>query len=405
MIGNVAAAVNVDELVGRGNFPHGHFVAGERAGLVGAYYGRGAEGLDCRKLAHDGIGRRHAPYPEAQPHGHDRRQRLRDGGYSERHGEQEQAEDRVEIHDRAGEQPGREHDGANSEHDDAQALAGSVELLLQRRRFLLRRFEQAGDAANLGPHSGRDDDGPTTPVCSDRAREQYVAAVADSDIAVERLRFLPHRYAFAGQWRFVRMQIRIFDQARVRRDSISGLDHDDVAGDDLLGGDALTLTVADHRRFRCGQRHQRANGTFRARFLEKAEQRIEYDDEQDDDGFVGKRGLARVLQQPFRHRNDGGHEQDDHQEVLKLLEQPPPPRGFRGALEPVRTMLLEAPVRLVSAQPAHQVGAERRDHGLRRLAMSRGGRLPGECGVICHQRYRFNVRRLLVQVHDGVLIC
>jgi len=32
-------------------------------------------------------------------------------------------------------EPGREHDSANHQHDDAQPLAGAVELLLQRRRF------------------------------------------------------------------------------------------------------------------------------------------------------------------------------------------------------------------------------------------------------------------------------
>ena len=86
-------------------------------------------------------------------------------------------------------------------------------------------------------------------------------------------------------------------------------------------GDALALAVADDRRFRRGQRHQRAHRLLGARFLDEAEQGIEHDDRQDDDGLVGQRALARILQQPFDHRDHGGDQQDDDQKVLELLEQ------------------------------------------------------------------------------------
>ena len=100
------------------------------------------------------------------------------------------------------------------------------------------------------------------------------------------------------------------------------------------------------------ERHQRPHRALGARLLEEAEQGVEDDDRQDDDGLVGQGGLARILQQPFDHRDDGGDEQDDHQEVLELLEQPPPPGRFRRALQPVRPVLLEAPLRLGAAQAA-----------------------------------------------------
>ena len=183
---DVAAAADLDQRAGREDRPHRHLVAGQRAGLVGADHGRGAERLDRRQLAHDGVGGRHAPHAEAQPHGHDRRQRLGDRRDRERHGEQEQAENGVEVQHGAAEQPGREHDGADPQHDDAEALAGAVEFLLQRRRLLLGGFQQAGDAADLGRHAGRDDHGAAAAIGGDRAREQHVAAVAEADIGVDR---------------------------------------------------------------------------------------------------------------------------------------------------------------------------------------------------------------------------
>ena len=151
---DVAAAADLDQRAGREDRAYRHLVAGQRAGLVGADHRRGAERLDGRQLAHDGVGRRHAPHADAQSHGHDRRQRLGDGGDRQRHGEQEEAEDDVEGEGGRTEQPGGEHDGADAEHDDAEALAGAVEFLLQRRRLLLGGFEQARDAADFGRHAG-----------------------------------------------------------------------------------------------------------------------------------------------------------------------------------------------------------------------------------------------------------
>ena len=213
-------------------------------------------------------------------------------------------------------------------------------------------FEQAGDAADLGRHAGRDHHGAAAAVGGDRAREQHVEAVAEADIA-SRLTadVLRDRQAFAGQRRLVGVEIGILDDAGVRRDLVAGLDQHDVAGDDLIGRDALALAVADDRGFRGGQRHQCAHRFFGARLLEEAEQGVEATIAQDDDGLVRQRGLARILQQPFHHRDDHGDQQDDHQEVLELLEQPPPPGCFRRALEPVRSVLLEAPLRLGAAKP------------------------------------------------------
>ena len=150
--------------------------------------------------------------------------------------------------------------------------------------------------------------------------------------SLERTRVLGDWHAFAGQRRFVGVEIGVFDDAGVGRDLVAGFDEDDVAGDDLARRNALALAVAHDGGFRRRQRHQCAHRFFGARLLDEAEHRVEHDDERDDDRFVGQGGFARILQQPFDHRDDDGDEEDDHQEVLELLEQPLPPRRFGRAL-------------------------------------------------------------------------
>ena len=93
--------------------------------------------------------RRHPPHAEAQADRHDRRQRFRNGGDRERDREQEHAQHDIERERLGAEQAGREHERADAEHDDRQALAGAVELLLQRRRLLLGGLEQARRSCRL----------------------------------------------------------------------------------------------------------------------------------------------------------------------------------------------------------------------------------------------------------------
>jgi hypothetical protein len=117
------------------------------------------------------------------------------------------------------------------------------------------------------------------------------------------------------------------------------------------------------------------------RLLEEAEQRVEHDDAGDDDGFVGQGGLARVLQQPLRHRDDGGHEQDDHQESSGTARAAAPTTGSSGAL-------LSRFGPYCSRRRAPRLGSTARQveptphHGLRRLAMSRARRLPASAASL-----------------------
>ena len=298
-------------------------------------------------------------------------QRLRDCGHRERYGEQEQTQDDVEREGRRAEYASGEHDGADAKHDNAQPFTSAVEFLLQRCRFLLSGLQQSRNTADLGPHSGRDNDGPSPPVGGDRARVKHVAPIADADIPGDGVDVLRHRYALAGERSFVGLQVRNLDDPGVRRDLVAGFHQHDVAGHDLGRRDALALAVTHDCRLGRSQRHQRPHRLFGPRFLDETQHCIQHDDRHDDNRLVGQGGLARVLQQPLDHRDDDGDEQNDHQEVLELLDQPRPPRRFRGALQLIGPVLSQSPLRLDEAQAARRIGAECRDNRCCRLSVWR----------------------------------
>ena len=293
---DIPAAADLDQRITGDDGAHRHFVAGQGAGLVRADHRCRTKRFDGRQFAHDGVGRRHSAHAETESHGHDCGQRLGNRGNGKRHRKQEQAEHDVERQRRRAEQAGGEHHGANAEHDDSEALAGTVEFLLERRRLLLGGLEQSGDAPDLGVHSGVDDHGAAAAVGRDGARKQHVDAIAEAHVGGDRLRTLGNRHAFAGQRRFIGAKIGVLDDAGVRRDLVSGLHQDDVPRHDLMGCDALAFPVADHGRFRSGERHQRTHRTLRPRFLKESKQRVEHHDGRDDDRLIGQGGFAGVLQ-------------------------------------------------------------------------------------------------------------
>ena len=76
------------------------------------------------------------------------------------------------------------------------------------------------------------------PVGGGRAAEDHVEAIAERSLPGNRLGVLGDRQALAGQRRFGGLQRGRFDQPPVGRNGVAFLDEDDVAGDDLGGGNA-----------------------------------------------------------------------------------------------------------------------------------------------------------------------
>ena len=124
------------------------------------------------------------------------------------------------------------------QRDDAQRLAQLVELLLQRRRFLLVRLDHLGDHADLRVHAGRGDQALAAAVGDQRAHEGRVLAVAERDVGVEHHPgVLVDRHRFAGQRGLLDLQVDALDQAQVGRDVVARLQQHDVAGHQFAGRD------------------------------------------------------------------------------------------------------------------------------------------------------------------------
>jgi hypothetical protein len=93
-------------------------------------------------------------------------------------------------------------------------------------------------------------------VRSCRPAENHVVAVTQRHLVGNDIGVLGHWQAFAGERGLSDLQGCRFQQPSVGRDGVAFLDQDDVAGDDLRGGDAASFSVANDRSVRCGHRSQ-----------------------------------------------------------------------------------------------------------------------------------------------------
>ena len=226
---------------------------------------------------------------------------------------------------------------------NGEAPAGAVEFLLQRRRLPSRRLRACRRCVRprspCRSRQSRRGRGRRSRPC----REEHVDAVAEAHTGVDRLRlFATGRLSPVRAPR--RVEIGVLDDAGVGRNLVAGLDQHDVAGHDLVRAtrwrspSRITVDSGAASAIRARTEVPRAPpGKSRAgRSAPRS---------QDDDRLIGQRAFARVLQQPFDHRDDDGDEQNDDKEILELLEQPLPPGRLGRALELVRTVLLEPPLR------------------------------------------------------------
>ena len=299
---------------------------------------------------------RHPLHADRQHHRDHRGQAFRHRGDGQRDAQDQHVEDGGGAAHVLHQQDGGDHHDRDGEDDEPEALAGAIELALQRRRLVLRLLQQTGDAAHLRAHAGRGHDRPPVPVGGGGAAEHHVVAIAERRVAVDRRRVLGHRDALAGQRGFGGLQRRRFDEAPVGRDRVALFDEHDVAGDHVGRGDALPAAAAHDRGASRGHRAQGGDRGLGARLLQVAHRRVEEHDREDRDGFVGQRRVA--LDQP----QDGGdrrrHQQQHDEDVLELGEEAAPrrDRGLRRQL--VAAVALEARSRLVVAEAVLKVRAE-----------------------------------------------
>ena len=174
---------------------------------------------------------------------------------------------------------------------------------------------------------------------------------------------LGHWQAFASERGLGGLQCCRFQQPSISRDGVTFLDQNDVAGDDLRGGDAASFSVANDRCVGCGHRSQGRDRGLGPCLLDVAQRGVEQHDGEDGQCFVRKGRVALVG--PQAGRDAGGDEQQDDQDVLKLREEPPPRGDGLLSRELVAPVLFKSRSDLGVGQTMPGVGPEHRNDGIR----------------------------------------
>ena len=162
--GCIACSAEADAAARSDQSTHGHFIPGERAGLVGSDDSRRTQGFHGREMAHDGIALRHPLHTERQHCGNDGRQAFGHRSDRQRHTKNEHLEECAEPSHLLDQKDRHDHDHGDCDHDDAEYPADARQLFLQRRRLGRCALEHPGDRAHLRVHSRRYDDGAATPM-------------------------------------------------------------------------------------------------------------------------------------------------------------------------------------------------------------------------------------------------
>ena len=164
------------------------------------------------------------------------------------------------------------------------------------------------------------------------------------------------------------------EQAGVGGDEITGLQLDDVAGDEVGGVDHQLLTVADHAGV--GSRHilQGVQSLLRLTLLVHAHDGVEDNDEQDEGRL--KQLAPVLLGDDHREGHHGGGDEDEDHDVLELVDE---------ALEGGLLLLLAETVLAVlglllgglrGRQTRFGVGVQLGEQGLLILTVGRQGGIP-----------------------------
>lgn len=297
---------------GQTQFGDRHPVLGQRAGLVGAQHGRGAQCLDRGGAAGQHPRLRDPPGAHRHEHRQHHRKLLRqhrhaDGDAGQYGVEPAVAQRAVEHHDQRREAGGDEAEGANHR-------AG---LDLQTRRFGLQRAERLADLADLAAGAGGDDLGEAAAANHQRAgvhRRLIVAAgPAQCGGVGFAARELAHRHRLAGEQRLVDQEIVGLQQHRVGGDAVTLRQHHDVSARYLAPRNAFADAVADHQGTRAGEIAQRLQHAFGACFLNHRDHHRQRGEDQQDDRFlqIAERHVDHAAAEQQRQHRLAHHLQHD----------------------------------------------------------------------------------------------
>jgi len=218
--------------------------------------------------------------------------------------------------------------------------------------------------ADLGRHPGRGDHELAGTAGDIGVHVDHVGPVPQRRAGTRHgLRALGDGQALAGQRGLGDLQRRRAQQPPVGRHDVSRLDRDDVAGNELFGGDLPQLAVPHDPGLDDHHLLQGSNGGGGLPLLLQTEHRVEQRQrDQDDAGLPLLQGQA----------DHAGHQQDDLHQVGELADERAPPGLRFPGVELVRAEPLSARGRLGRAETAllvyllrlqHPIGGQRVPYG------------------------------------------
>ncbi len=306
--GAVAPTSDLRAALGRPQRDDVHLVLGQRAGLVGADEGGGAEGLHRFEPAHQRVARGHPLRADRQRERDCRKQPLGDQGDRDPDAEDEPVPGRhaEDHHQREEHDPHHGRDERDHAHEPA-------DVALQRRGRPVLGGEP-GDASQPGLRPRGVDDAGDRALHEEAAREDRLPRSDLARCALTSERGGVDQRALGGQ------------AGHVGGDAVPRGEHHHVAGDDEVRGDLLLTPLAQH-----GGAHRQQVAQARGRALGPVllhEREDPVDQDHRDDRHTERR-------HPPDERQQGGHPQQQREEVHELGAEAPPHGYLLGARQHV----------------------------------------------------------------------
>ena len=144
-----------------------------------------------------------------------------------------------------------------------------------------------------------------------RAGEDHVLLVAQGDLlALNGFIGLFHRFALTGEGALIYLKRPAVQQTAVGHHKVTGLQLDDIAGDDLIAGNLQALTVTQYLGGGGAHRFQAFQGLFSLKILYGAQNGVHNEHGENNQGTFYVAG---------EHGDEGGCNQNSHQQVFELL--------------------------------------------------------------------------------------
>ena len=354
----VFGGVDLGDVVVVPHVSDGHAILRERARLVGADGGGGAERLDGLQVLDEAVLLGHALGGEREAHGDGGEQTLGHVGHNDADEKDDRVEPVVAEHERDDEERDAEEDG------HARDQVNEVRYFARNRRLArVQARREVGYAAHDRAIAGANHHAGARALDGVGGEEGDVARL--ERILVGELGRARLRLGLARQRRVVDLEAVRVQHAYVGGHAVAELDLDDVALDEVLGLDGALVAVADDHRL---LGHHVLEGLHDARALRLLEVG-EHAGEKDDHGerhaqpqVVLGRVVVGGLGYAVGDKAQDGARPQEHGEAAEQLLAELDPLGRRlGRRQSVGSVALEHLARALLRQTLGLIGAEARE--------------------------------------------